>query len=460
MFQKKHILVIIPCLLAVTCTTIYIYHGSPQRECITPTDQTHTEDQKHALQLLTEDQNDPKHTLQLFTIHQNNVLQHMQHRHSFLGKCTPNVVRPHKTHNLCTGLLPTEPNIYDCPVRCPNLAAVKNLCGVDIRMSFENDGTCDKGDDRTICASVRSNSDVYMQYATWNEYDMFKETTTFDNRDMGIMASFVSNCAPDRLAFLTALSETLTAMGEVVHHYGGCNKNAEIPQGFEKYGGKGYLTQRHKYVFAFENSESPGYTTEKLFYSLAAGAVPIYRGASDVMRFLPSVDAAILVDHSVSIPDLAAMMVAESRNEMLYAKRLKWKQNPDLAWVTEIDRNVIHCHCRTCVRILDMERLPTESLDVIPIRERGQFVFSYFNRNYTDITQLFYDISLLLSANAPDKPDGAGAVAKLYRLWDRNQCPITTIEEYVSLEPSAELEVVMENPNWRKRLSVVNNFFQ
>ena len=446
MFHTKHILVIIPFMLVGTCTIIYIYHTNQNRGYTTLTEQTHVEELNNSF-----------HT---FSIHQNKVSQHMLYRLSFGDTCKPNVARPHKTHKLCSGLLTTEPNIYECPVRCPNLGAVKSLCGVEIQMSFENKGTCDQGDDKTICASVHSNSDVYMQYATWNEYDMFKETTTFDNRDMGIMASFVSNCAPDRLAFLTSLSETLTAMGEVVHHYGWCNKNAEIPPVFEKYGGKGYLSQRHKYVFAFENSETPGYITEKLFYNFAAGAVPIYRGAPDVMRFLPSVNAAIIVDHSVSIQDLAVMMVAESRNKMLYAKRLEWKQNPDLAWVTEIDRNVIHCHCRTCVRILDMERLPTESLDVIPIRERGQFVFSYFNRNYTDITQLFYSISLLFSGSAAEKPDGAGAVVKLYRLWDRNQCPITTIEEYVSLEPSAELEVVMENPNWRKRLSVVNNFFQ
>lgn len=40
--------------------------------------------------------------------------------------------------------------------------------------------------------------------------------------------------------------------------------------------------KKHKFVLAFENTSSPGYTTEKLIQAFAADAVPIYWGDPDV----------------------------------------------------------------------------------------------------------------------------------------------------------------------------------
>lgn len=42
--------------------------------------------------------------------------------------------------------------------------------------------------------------------------------------------------------------------------------------------------KKHKFVIAFENTSTPGYTTEKIVHAFAAGAIPIYWGNPDIMR--------------------------------------------------------------------------------------------------------------------------------------------------------------------------------
>lgn len=43
----------------------------------------------------------------------------------------------------------------------------------------------------------------------------------------------------------------------------------------------------YTYALAFENSELPGYMTDKLFDCLYAGTIPVYRGAPDVKEYIP-----------------------------------------------------------------------------------------------------------------------------------------------------------------------------
>lgn len=42
--------------------------------------------------------------------------------------------------------------------------------------------------------------------------------------------------------------------------------------------------QKHKFVIAFENTSTPGYTTEKIVGAFAAGAVPIYWGNPEIIK--------------------------------------------------------------------------------------------------------------------------------------------------------------------------------
>lgn len=42
--------------------------------------------------------------------------------------------------------------------------------------------------------------------------------------------------------------------------------------------------KKHKFVIAFENSSTPGYTTEKIVHAFAAGAIPIYWGNPEIIK--------------------------------------------------------------------------------------------------------------------------------------------------------------------------------
>ncbi len=42
--------------------------------------------------------------------------------------------------------------------------------------------------------------------------------------------------------------------------------------------------KKHKFVIAFENTSTPGYTTEKIVHAFAAGAIPIYWGNPEIAK--------------------------------------------------------------------------------------------------------------------------------------------------------------------------------
>lgn len=52
--------------------------------------------------------------------------------------------------------------------------------------------------------------------------------------------------------------------------------------------GKIPLISKYKYCLAFENSSAPGYITEKIFDCFQAGVVPVYTGAENITKYIPS----------------------------------------------------------------------------------------------------------------------------------------------------------------------------
>jgi alpha(1,3/1,4) fucosyltransferase len=43
----------------------------------------------------------------------------------------------------------------------------------------------------------------------------------------------------------------------------------------------------YKFALAYENSDFPGYVTEKIFDAMFAGCIPVYAGAQDIANFIP-----------------------------------------------------------------------------------------------------------------------------------------------------------------------------
>lgn len=99
--------------------------------------------------------------------------------------------------------------------------------------------------------------------------DTLREKTDF--------CSFVytnGNAAPCREKIFHALSayKKVDSGGRYLNNIGGPVEN------------KLDFQRRHKFVIAFENTSTPGYTTEKIVHAFSAGAVPIYWGNPEISR--------------------------------------------------------------------------------------------------------------------------------------------------------------------------------
>ncbi|KAL7176568.1 hypothetical protein ACSBR2_029991 [Camellia fascicularis] len=81
----------------------------------------------------------------------------------------------------------------------------------------------------------------------------------------------------------------------------------------------------YKFVLAIENTVTESYVTEKLFYALDSGAVPIYFGAPNVWDFVPP--------HSIidgtkfsSMEELATYVKALANDPVAYAEYHAWRR--------------------------------------------------------------------------------------------------------------------------------------
>lgn len=81
----------------------------------------------------------------------------------------------------------------------------------------------------------------------------------------------------------------------------------------------------HKFVLAIENTMTESYVTEKLFYALDSGAVPIYFGAPNVWDFVPPNS---IIDGSKfsSLEELASYVKALADDPVAYAEYHAWRR--------------------------------------------------------------------------------------------------------------------------------------
>ncbi|XP_020595241.1 alpha-(1,4)-fucosyltransferase-like, partial [Phalaenopsis equestris] len=81
----------------------------------------------------------------------------------------------------------------------------------------------------------------------------------------------------------------------------------------------------YKFVLAIENTVADSYVTEKLYYALDAGAVPIYFGAPNVWDFVPPNS---IIDGSKfrSMEELASYVKAVADDPVAYAEFHAWRR--------------------------------------------------------------------------------------------------------------------------------------
>jgi alpha-1,4-fucosyltransferase len=81
----------------------------------------------------------------------------------------------------------------------------------------------------------------------------------------------------------------------------------------------------YKFVLAIENTFTESYITEKLFYALEAGSVPIYFGAPNVWDFVPP-NSIIDGTKFKSMEELADYVKAVAEDPLAYAEFHAWRR--------------------------------------------------------------------------------------------------------------------------------------
>lgn len=144
-----------------------------------------------------------------------------------------------------------------------------------------------------------------------------------------------SRCLPQRNKLAYKLLSLLPhhSFGKCLNNVGGldmalsfypeCASDASVTQ---KWWDHLHCAMSHyKFVLAIENTMTESYVTEKLFYALDSGSVPIYFGAPNVWDFVPP--------HSIidgtkfsSLEELASYVKALANDPVAYAEYHGWRR--------------------------------------------------------------------------------------------------------------------------------------
>jgi len=183
----------------------------------------------------------------------------------------------------------------------------------------------------------------------------------------GVLAAWVSNCVAWRMDYLRRLRKVVP-----LDSFGKClNNNKTCAKSGASKCDRVELAGSYRFVFAFENTEEPHYVTEKVYTGLRSGAVPIYKGAPEVLEHVPK-GSIILADEFASPEALGHHLMRLVDDDAAYRAHFAW----DLA---EFGRRetVARCpwQCRVCEMLLDRRGAAAQGEhggdDAPPAPERG-----------------------------------------------------------------------------------------
>ena len=89
------------------------------------------------------------------------------------------------------------------------------------------------------------------------------------------------------------------------------------------------------FVLAFENTIEDSYVSEKMYLALQAGAIPVYRGAPNVLEFAPE-NSVVVVNEGMTAEDLAIMLHSIVNSPERLASYVRWTQQPPSVRMTRV----------------------------------------------------------------------------------------------------------------------------
>uniref|UniRef100_A0A5B6YRT2 Fucosyltransferase n=1 Tax=Davidia involucrata TaxID=16924 RepID=A0A5B6YRT2_DAVIN len=187
--------------------------------------------------------------------------------------------------------------------------------------------------------------DIFISYHARDDVQSTYAGALFHNNRNYHMSSFKNNdtlvywsssrCLPQRNQLAKRLLSLLPhhSFGKCLNNVGGLDmalflhpECAKDPRSAPKWWDHLHCAMSHyKFVLAIENTVTESYVTEKLFYALDSGAVPIYFGAPNFWDFVPP--------HSVidgtkfsSMEELATYVKALANDPEAYAEYHAWRR--------------------------------------------------------------------------------------------------------------------------------------
>lgn len=110
------------------------------------------------------------------------------------------------------------------------------------------------------------------------------------------------------------------------------------------------VLSRYKFYLAFENAQVQDYVSEKVYEGIISGALPVYRGTTNIASFLP--EHSFIDANELSPKALAAVLHSVASDESKYNAYFDFKRKP-LAKSFSTLANQSYCHpsaqCRLCV---------------------------------------------------------------------------------------------------------------
>ncbi|KAF6147899.1 hypothetical protein GIB67_014479 [Kingdonia uniflora] len=144
-----------------------------------------------------------------------------------------------------------------------------------------------------------------------------------------------SRCLPSRNQLAKKLLSLLPhhSFGKCLNNVGGLDMALDMypdcannPNTTPKWWDHLHCAMSHyKFVLAIENTVTESYVTEKLFYALDSGAIPIYFGAPNVWDFVPPYS---IIDGTKfsSMEELASYVKTLSNDPVAYAEYHAWRR--------------------------------------------------------------------------------------------------------------------------------------
>jgi hypothetical protein len=169
-------------------------------------------------------------------------------------------------------------------------------------------------------------ADIPIPYAGRGQFQGLLGQPRPPKQPSALVCFIASHAVPSRDAYVSELMKYAP-----VDSYGSRLNNRRfeelVPAGSTRADEAQYAIASYPFYLAFENCRETDYVTEKLFRPLSLGTVPLYWGAPNVSEFLPSPDAAIVLD-DISPRDLASLLTDTAADPASLAKHLAWRSSP------------------------------------------------------------------------------------------------------------------------------------